>query len=163
MTRWGYNQVFIFFLLDGNLLTVDRKVDCLGWKDTLLAMYGKLLDSSMRVISVLVLALLFLMCGWRLACFLFFSLLFFGGPPHREMLWNKPIARGLDWPIVLGWNVFFYAGLFFFLPLSAGIQLSYLLGQPFQRTNTCPFLRLRIFSTRNRLSSSACTFWRSCS
>ena len=72
MTRWGYNQVFIFFLLDGNLLTVDRKVDCLGWNDTLLAMSGKLLASSMRVISVLVLALLFLMRGWRPACLLFF-------------------------------------------------------------------------------------------
>ena len=43
------------------------------------------------------------------------------------------------------------------------IQLSYLAGQPFQRTRTVSFLRFTTESMRNRSSSAVVTFWRSSS
>ena len=43
------------------------------------------------------------------------------------------------------------------------IQLSYLAGQPFQRTRIVSFLRFTTESMRNRSSSAVVTFWRSSS
>ena len=54
----------------------------------------------------------------------------------------------------------FYRALFLFVPClgCTGIQLSYLDGHPFHRTNTLRPLRFKTFSTRNNESSDTCTF-----
>ena len=67
---------------------------------------------------------------------------------------------GLD--LVQPPHPFFYGAFFVFLFLPclgcAGIQLSYLAGHPFHRTNTWLPLRFKTFSTRNNESSDTCTF-----
>ena len=71
-----------------------------------------------------------------------------------------PRSAGFGLDLVQPRDLFFYGALFLFVPClgCAGIQLSYLAGHPFHRTNTWRPLRFKTFSTRNNESSDTCTF-----
>ena len=83
-------------------------------------------------------------------------------PRFIQLVWRvtgpRSVGFGLD--LVQPRDSFFYGALFLFVPCpgSAGIQLSYLAGHPFHRTNTLRPLRFKTFSTRNNESSDTCTF-----
>ena len=75
---------------------------------------------------------------------------------------TEPRWAGFGLDLVQPRDPFFTGSFFLFLFVPclgcAGIQLSYLAGHPFHRTNTWRPLRFKTFSTRNNESSDTCTF-----